>query len=158
MPVTSGDVDRIHALMQPLVGQRAWGVRLGTGSFLTLEFGAQRVSGQGDRARVHGEWHLWVYCTAWRLDTNEEIYAASEDDRSVLEQRVPVLEGRPLTAYRVEAPALAATIDFSGLALRMFPVFSYGYEHWLLYLPDGQVLTAGPGATWSLEQAEQHTR
>jgi hypothetical protein len=36
-----------------------------------------------------------------------------------------------------------------GAALRTFSIFSKEYEHWMFYLPDGTVFTAGPGATWS---------
>lgn len=28
-------------------------------------------------------------------------------------------------------------------------------EHWMLYLPGGDVLTAGPGTSWSLERGGQ---
>lgn len=42
---------------------KAWGARLGVGSFVTIEFG-EEVKEQPS-SKTHGEWHLWVYMATW---------------------------------------------------------------------------------------------
>ena len=39
--------------------------------------------------KIHGEWHLWPYNCAWRLEEGDKILAASEDERNNLEVAVP---------------------------------------------------------------------
>ena len=59
-----------------------------------------------------------------------------------------------IRAVDVQPPALETTITFDGqFALRLFPIFSEGFEHWMLYTPDGNVLTVGPSTDWSYENA-----
>lgn len=144
------DLQQIETLIAPLLQQPAWGVRLGVGSFVTVEFGAPVVR----EGRPHGEWHLWVYCCAWRLETPTAVLAGSEDERPKLEEAVKNLEGRTLLSVELMAPSLQATLLFdTGLRLHLLPVTSEEYEHWLLYLPDGNVLVIGPGSSWACEPA-----
>lgn len=140
MTVGDADLEQIHATVAPLLHQRPWKVQLGHGSFLTLDFGPPTA-----------RWHLWVYCCAWRLDQADAVVAASEDDRDDLRAAVACLEGRALEEVEVTGPALDTVLRFEGgLVLTLFPVLSRDYEHWFLYLPGGDVLTVGPGATWSV--------
>jgi hypothetical protein len=91
-----------------------------------------------------------VYCSTWRIASAWDIVAASEDPRELLETAVRYLDGRPLSAIRIERPSLSTVFEFGeDTALRTFSIFSKEYEHWMFYLPDGTVFTAGPGATWS---------
>lgn len=130
-------------------GRPAWGTRLGVGSFLTVELGDERpatgTSGTGG-PRSHGEFHVWVYCSAWRIETPTAVLASSEDDRDSLEAAVRVLDGKVLADARVDSPSLSLALTFEdGTTLRTFSIFTDGYEHWMLYLPQGDVITAGPG-------------
>lgn len=151
--VDADGVRAVRELVAGVVGQRSWGVRLGLGSFVTLEFGEALEPGGG---RAHGRWHLWVYGSAWRLDDGGGVVAASEDARDALEQAVARLGGRVLERVDVAGPSLATVWWFEGgLALRLFPMGSHDLEHWLLYLPGGDVLNAGPGTSWSLERGAQ---
>ncbi|WP_063127316.1 hypothetical protein [Nocardia fusca] len=133
-------------------GQSAWGTRLGTGSFLTVEFGPQRPdSASGGRpGRPHGIFHLWVYCSAWRIETPQEVLASSEAPREKIEAAVQVLDGRPLVNVQVERPSLSITATFAGdVRLRTFSIFTDELDHWMFYMPDGAVFTAGPGSSCS---------
>jgi hypothetical protein len=153
MPVSDTDIREIQAKIAPLLGQKTWGAALGVGSFVTLEFGQSRPAQQQGQ-RVHGEWHLWVYCSAWRLEQGDNFVAGSEDGRPKLEASVTLLNGLTLQAVDVRPPALEVVFTFDrGIVLRVFPIFSEDFEHWMLYTPDGNVLTAGPGASWTYERA-----
>ncbi|MCL2091346.1 MAG: hypothetical protein FWH11_09035 [Micrococcales bacterium] len=129
------------------IGLQAWGVELGYGSFLLLSFGEHDQA-----APWRGEWHLWVYCTFWRIETDEMVYAACEQERERLVDLVRVLEGRTLVGTDVEVPSLSLTLYFSeGLRLHTFSFKADdGADHWMLFLPDGNVRVAGPGPTWAI--------
>lgn len=153
MTVTESDLREIENKVSSLLGQKAWGTELGVGSFVTIEFGSERAAAEAGE-RPHGEWHLWVYCCAWRLETEDEVVAASEDPREKLQTAVQRLNDHVLQAVKVERPALETTFTFEGgLTLRLFPIFSENFEHWMLYDPNGFVLTVGPGTEWSYEAA-----
>jgi hypothetical protein len=153
MTVTESDLREIENKASLLLGQKAWGAELGVGSFVTIEFGSRRPATEASE-RPHGEWHLWVYCCAWRLETEDEVVAASEDPRQKLQAAVQRLNNRVLQAVKVERPALETTFTFDDeLTLRLFPIFSKDFEHWMLYDPNGFVLTVGPGTEWSYEAA-----
>lgn len=50
----------VTQIISALGGKAPWGVRLGHGSFLTMEFG--RVKEEDHPARFpRGEWHQWLY-------------------------------------------------------------------------------------------------
>src|SRR5438045_3671110 len=97
MSLSENDIREIQAIIAPLLGRKVWGAALGMGSFVTLEFGAARPP-ERPRARIHGEWHVWIYCTAWRLEQDDVIIAASEDARSKLERSVITLNGLAMEA------------------------------------------------------------
>jgi hypothetical protein len=144
--VTDIDIDAAHEFCMAAVGRQAWGTKLGVGSFLTVEFGAaipRRDAGK----REHGEYHLWVYCSAWHIQSADRVLASSEDPRESLEKDVRALDGLTLIAVRIEYPSLSTTFEFEGsVSLQTFSIFSRDYEHWMLYMPDTTVLTAGPAS------------
>ncbi|HEX6293045.1 MAG TPA: hypothetical protein VFZ66_27935 [Herpetosiphonaceae bacterium] len=148
MAVTDKDVQRIQNTLAPLIGQPAWGVSLGIGSFITLEFGAP--TGGGASKHIHGEWHLWIYYCAWRLEQGDQVLAGSEDPRPKMESAVRQLEGLDLQAVDLVLPGLDTIFTFgNGFILRIFPVYSEEHDHWMLYTPDNNVLVLGPGTNWS---------
>jgi hypothetical protein len=153
MSMSDGDLAAVESAIGSAVGQRAWGTALGTGSFLTVEFGPQRPPQPprpGQHPRPHGVFHLWVYCSAWRIDSPTEVIASSEDPRDQLATTIRRLDGLTLAGAQIERPSLSAAFRFhDGTTLHTFSIFSTGYEHWMFYLPDGNVFTAGPGTGFS---------
>lgn len=149
MSSSDNDLASVESRLAAAYGRTAWGTALGVGSFLTVELGEQQAA-PTPQEKTHGEFHLWVYCSAWRIETAQEIIASSEDPREALEAAVRHLDGRSLSEIRIERPSLSTVFSFSGgTVLRTFSIFSKDYEHWMFYLPDGSVFTAGPGSTWS---------
>ena len=141
----------IRPTVDRLEGKRAWGVSLGFGSFITLEFGS-RVRTLG--GRIHGEWHLWIYDCAWRIEKAGKVMAASEDDRSLLRRTVMILNRRKLTNVKMGQPMSDTVFAFEGgVTLKTFGVYSRDAEHWMLFTPGGKVLTIGPGSAASFGPA-----
>lgn len=160
MPIMEVDIQEIKARVAPLLGRKVWGASLGVGSFVTLEFGEQRLPPIGKQQRPHGEWHLWVYCCAWRLEKGNEVTAGSEDPRDHLTTVIKQLDGLTLRSLEVLGPGLDSVFSFENdVTLRLFPVIfsteAGDYEHWFLFTPDGYVLTIGPGSAWSYESASR---
>jgi hypothetical protein len=144
------DIIEIQAKIDGLTGQRAWGVALGQGSFLTMEFGKPVQPAKASEA-IHGEWHLWLYGCAWRVEENGRVIVSSEDERSKIEREIQRLEGRVLQSFEVLTPALDAVVTFDGrIILRIFSVYTEDMESWMLFTPD-KVITVGPAGQWSYE-------
>ncbi len=150
MSLTISETQRLKTYFQPMIGQSTWNVELGTGSFLTMEFGLPR-SVTSAESKTHGTWHFWAYCCAWRIETWDDVLAYSEDDRSRLEKVVGVLEGKTLNNVEIHFPSGDTVLSFSGrLLLRLMPIHAEDHEHWMLYTPEG-TLVLGPGTTWQFE-------
>ncbi len=155
MATIETDIREIQAKIQPLLGKKAWGVSLGVGSFITLEFGA-KLKNEKVPKRPHGEWHLWITYCAWRLEKGPEVIAASEDPRPELKKKVRCLENLALQSVELTPPALEATFFFEEeIVLRLFPIYTHEYEHWMLYTPDENVLVIGPGTRWLYHSAHE---
>src|SRR2546427_12537216 len=131
MGISAEDLRWINSLLTGPIGLPAWGVSLGVGSFVTAEFGAAIPSGSG---RTHGEWHLWVRASGWRLQSTDDVLGASEDDRERLRTSLQVLNGKALREFKVARPAGDARLIFDeDLELRLFPITTEDYEHWMEY-------------------------
>ncbi|MGL4609049.1 MAG: hypothetical protein ACRCYY_05100 [Trueperaceae bacterium] len=149
MSITASDLQKIASTYEGLLNQKVWQIQLGIGSFITFDFGERQVVEPG---RERGAWHLWVYCCAWRLDHHDTFLVASEDKREKLEKTIQALNNKTLVAIEVQPPAFGTTLTFEeGYVLHLFPVFSEDYEHWMLFTPDGNVLTIGPGTQYTFE-------
>ena len=144
----SSDLADAYAALSTVYGLPAWGSDVGYGSFLTVEFGP-RVEKHG---HTYGAHHLWIYLAAWRIERGGEMLVASEDDD--LAQKVEVLNGRSIQKIIIDRPSLSAVFEFDqGVKLITFSLYTAGEDHWMLFLPDGNVFTAGPGSAWSVRPA-----
>ena len=141
--ITLADFDRFTS---GLIGLPAWGVELGDGSFVTVNFGAP--SAQDPKC---GEFFLWVYYTAWRIEDPERIVGCYGDEREEMQAAVARLEGKRLLSIEVEGLSLSARFEFDdGLVLRTFSIYTTATEHWALQIPSGQWAVAGPGPVMAL--------
>jgi hypothetical protein len=133
-----------------LIGQRSWGVSLGIGSFLTVNFGSPTKPIRESKT-VLGEWYLWVRHSAWRILNNRYPVIGSEDSREILKTEVPMLNNLVLSEIVITPTSFDTDFVFEGrITLQLFPViYKDEYTHWELYTPDNKVLTLGPGLSWS---------
>jgi len=148
------DLKEIQKKIEPLLGQPAWQISLGIGSFITFEFGAV-IPNAKIPERPHGEWHLWIMYGAWCLQVNDEFIAGSEDPRPKIQQAVQHMLNLNLCGIELTPPMWETRFVFDkGVVLHLLPVYSSEYEHWILYMPDGNVLRIGPGSDWSCSSAD----
>jgi hypothetical protein len=158
---TARDVQEIGEIVRPLLGSAGWNARIGHGSFLTIEFGESRLVGQrrDETPLTGGEWHLWIYCSAWRVETPTAVLGACEDPRDRMMNAAAALNGRLLLAVELRDPSLETTFRFEGgHALRVFPIYTSpsGADpaHWMLYTPGHMILTVGPASSWSYQRSD----
>lgn len=152
MAISPDEMQQIQNKVRPLIGQKVWGVELGVGTFVTMEFGAPL---QDDpRLPPRGEWHLWTYYCAWQIECDGEVLAASEDPRDLLEQTLREFNELTLLGLEITRPTLVTELRFErGMILRLFPVCTMDNNAWMLYDPTDYVLEIGPGSTWRYLQA-----
>ena len=152
MSIKEAEIPELMLKMNGWIGNKAWNVSLGIGSYLTMDFGAaMEVSVSHKHKITRGEWHLWVQYCAWRIEARNKVIAGSDDPREKLERAVKYFEGLTLEAVTVTVPAPDVTFVFQReVVLKVFPFnFTDDYEDWCLYTPDGHVLVLGGGKPWS---------
>lgn len=152
----------IADLMRPALGQLAWLVEHGHGSFVTMEFGEPRVQISKPKAMpvhiegapgrslqrsafVHGDWHLWIYCCRWSLTLEGTQLAHDESDAITMSRALGVLNGQILTAVEIEPDSRTRFCFDLGCSFltRPAPPGSYGdepVEQWYWYPRSGPVL------------------
>jgi hypothetical protein len=142
--------DEVVGTLTAAYGLHASGTNLGQGSLLAVELGEPEPPGNAP-----GRYHLWICTAGWRIEDGTDMLAGSEDSRDELAGKVTVLDGRKLASVAIEHPSLSARFAFEGgLELITFSLHSTDQEHWMLFRPDGTVLTMGPGSTWSVQPSD----
>lgn len=129
----------------PLLGKAPWNMKLGIGSFLTMEFGAPQPEAFRGKTFVHGEWHLWIMHCGWRMEREGAILAASNDDHEQLDAAIDRLSLGPLVQAEVNGLLDLTLVFVEDLRLYTFTLHSSDYEQWELFRPDGLAWVAEPG-------------
>lgn len=152
---TSSDIAIIDEIIKPLLGNTAWNVKLGIGSFITMEFGDRISLAHG---RTRGEWYLWIYYCGWYLENPHGTFLGSEDPRKILKQEIIILEGDRLENVIISPIAFETNFVFqSGIVLHTFPLnFIDPSEYWMLFTPIERVLVIGPARNWSFEPSSKN--
>jgi hypothetical protein len=148
----------INHLFDPLRDKPCWLVQPGYGSFLTLEFGLPklsirephdtsasivqrtRTSAQRRIVSVHGEWHLWIYCSDWYVTRFGQLIG----DSTTLRRRkhaAQELDGQMLTHVSVSPENGASTFTFDLGAQLITAPYDQESEQWFLYEPTGYVFS-----------------
>jgi hypothetical protein len=142
-------------LIGNLKGQSPWGVQLGVGSFLTMEFGKPEANGSGGLA--HGEWHLWFYLCGWRIENENRVITGSEDERSRIETELKNLALGSIEKINLVRPSLDLIIHLSaGTKVLTFSTSSArnGVE-WMLFTPDGNCLTVYGDGSYEYTRSDE---
>lgn len=105
------DQTQLHEIMNTLVSQNVSRIRLGHGSFLTIDIGMLSTPVQ-TTVRTVGQWHLWVYMCAWRCDQEEKPFVASSDSREKIAECIQQLAGKTITKYEFLNASLDVKLYF----------------------------------------------
>lgn len=138
----SASDERIQTFTEQLIGQTAWGVQLGWGSFLTFEFGTPMT----EEGATRGEWHLWLRMCNWRVETQKEVMCCSGDEPAYIDGKVADCDWGTVRQISLERPGLDLEVVFSsGRVLRAFISSSTEEDQWMLYGPNRMTLIAHGG-------------
>jgi hypothetical protein len=128
----------IETLFRPLVGQRAWGAKVGWGSFVTIEFGPRRLQ----HRHYHGDWHLWLYQCDWTLNSETHEMANSESKKGLMQAAIDNLNGLDLVDTSFDQRCMITDFTFKGnlrLRCQPYPDAKPDEQCWMLFTPDKQV-------------------
>ena len=154
--------DEPENVLLPLIGQLAWLVQRGHGSFLTIEFGSphlvvrEPIAAPPDReplarkmlARrrvfITGDWHFWVEHSDWQLSVRGDTVASEDMDRARVDECLKELDGQRLLSVKPGDPPHSVLLEFDlEASLRICPA-SYASDEdaqWSLYVMDGDILS-----------------
>lgn len=142
-------VQDVEKLFRRLLGQPAWQVKVGHGSFVTLEFGKPWLDRRepvgklrNRRIAVHGTWHLWLYCCAWKISAAGTTVAESTDSRERMSSAASELDGQILVNVAYNPADRSTMFQFDlGATLETSPDANAD-DQWILY---------HKGKVWTLE-------
>lgn len=163
----------IKSIIEKIYNLPCWSVKQGHGSFLTFEFGephlkiveprpAEGITSQKVRRDfsnrkviVHGDWHLWIYCCFWKMYFNDKLVANDNTSRRGISRALKILDGQKLIDIRIDANSGNTTFvfDLGG------KLVTSGYkddtcEQWMLYEPQGNVLSVSNNGTYSYHSSD----
>ena len=154
--------DPISKVFADIIGKPAWLVRRGYASYLTFEFGEPHLEFREPipesklellRRRnisVRGEWHLWIHSCDWHVTVDGGEVAHSESADHVIDAAARALDSRQLLAVDVDRPGSCRFAFESGALLETIPYDDdRETDQWLLFAPDGNVLTLRGDAKYS---------
>jgi hypothetical protein len=169
--------DPIGSVFADVIGKPCWLAKRGYGSFLTFEFGephlhirepresdseseALRRMHARRRVQVRGDWHLWIYCCDWKISRGTERFARHSSRDETIAAGIMELDGQILTDVDVDPLTAATTFSFDlggQLRTKRWKNKKTPYDQWMLYAPDGNVLTWRDDAHYSWQPADAET-
>src|SRR4051794_20956784 len=106
----------IQKLFRQIVGIKPTRVKLGFGSFITIDFGRdipeEVKTRQGTQIRYHGEWHLWVYQCSWQIFQNGVMIVHSESPKEAIESVFFKLTNKIFTSFSLLNDFFDAQLSF----------------------------------------------
>lgn len=147
-------------LFKNIKGMKPTRAKQGHGSFITIDFGRdfseELKTRTGTKIRHYGEWRLWIYMCAWRIDINKKPCAGSEDSREKIENYLSELAQKQLNEVIILNDAFDATLIFGNdIELHLFSFHTEEREQWKLFTPEKKVFIAGPGNEWSYQDSDK---
>lgn len=148
-------------LFKRLSGKKPTRISLGHGSFLTFDFGRDyeekiKTRSGGFKIIKYGEWHLWVYMCAWRIDKNDIPFVGSNDSRDLIQQKLQSLADQKLKTASILNEAFDTTFTFGDeYKLHLFSFEVTDDEQWMLFTPEKKVFVAGPNNEWSYHDSNK---
>lgn len=153
-------MDLAKNLFQKIIGLKPTRVKLGHGSFITMDFGRdipeQVKTRNGMTTKYFGEWHLWIYMCAWRIDKNKSPLVGSEDSKEKIESSLSELAKRTLKEAAILNNAFDVRFMFGDdMELHLFSFYAQEQKQWMLFTPEKKVFTAGPNNKWSYSDSDK---
>jgi len=170
-------MDQIKKFFVTFIGQLAWQVRRGHGSFLTMEFGMPHLAVrepiaaswdslekvkrnlQRRRVTVTGDWHFWVQYGDWKISTSSGVLTSGHLQSSEADECLRDLEGQKLTSVEPgnRRGAWLFKFDLGGI-LEIWPSTQLPEDQWSFHGWDGEIVTCRSDGTLVSERADLEQR
>ncbi|NJL92743.1 MAG: hypothetical protein HC915_02930 [Anaerolineae bacterium] len=144
--------NKVLTLVKPIIGQKCYRAALGMGQSLILDFGNELELWK------RGEWSIWVWGCAWRIEKLDGSVVGSGDTEDNIKAFITVLVGLSITDIKVQHAVhdLSATFE-NGVILHTFMYCteqqSECYDGWMVFTSDLHVISVGPGVSWEHEKS-----
>jgi hypothetical protein len=163
----------IEKAFKPLRKLPCWQAERGYGSFLTMEFGnpsleirepkkpLEKVSIKVKKVlerrniTVKGDWHLWIYCCDWGVFEGNDLIGDCSKKKS-MDRAAAQLNGQMLKKVRVYKNG-RTDFKFEYGTLLMTRPYDKDSEQWMLFEPNGNVLTFKADGNISYQPADTPT-
>jgi hypothetical protein len=136
----------IHASLNALKNQPAWGLNRTVGSMFFLDIG-QPCPRPGHK-KVHGEWHFLVEMCHWRIEKGDVLIVGSDDDQKFIDDKFASLELGNVEEAQSLGPSYDLRLVFSsGIRLITFSTAAAANDEtqWLFFCPDENVWVVKAG-------------
>jgi hypothetical protein len=160
----------VEEVFSPVIGQLAWSVKRGIGTFITMEFGnphlwvrepisasakaSARVRRLLAQRRVFatGDWHLWVQYADWTLNTRNYSTDSGWTSSRVVDRCLAELDGQRLrkAVYRKRLRVLEMHFDL-GAVLKIFSRSEIDGDRWSLHKWNRDIVSFGPDGRIDVE-------
>lgn len=161
----------IAEAFRPLANLPCWNVKRGHGTFLTFDFGephleiaeprkaapeaSPRAKQLLARRRVilRGEWYLWIYCCMWQVRDGARVVGDWSSSRRI-DRAASFLAGQKLISVSIPKRGVRTTFTFDLNGTLETAPYDRSSEQWMLYEPDGRVLTVRAGGEYNHAQGD----
>lgn len=150
-------------LFSQIIGMKTTRAKLGYGSFITMDWGRDITTYKKTKKRNYtftfGEWHLWIYMCAWRLEQNNKPIVGANDERELISENISILSGKALTHVTIKNDSFDTLLQFEDNFQLL--LFSFGVEddeQWMLYTPQNKTFTAGPELVGNMKTLQNKSK
>jgi hypothetical protein len=171
------DIQNIGEAFRHLLGQLAWSVCKGHGSFLTFEFGKPHITirepvatspGTSETVRknlarrrvfITGDWRLWIQNAHWEIETRYEKVNSDTFDAINLQDTLKELDGQRLVSISFCSGDGSCVLVFDlGTSLTLRPNANVDDDQWSIHARDGSWITCGMDGSLSEGRPEPSSR
>jgi hypothetical protein len=93
------------------------------------------------RVHVQGQWHFWIYCCDWSIfDEMGELVGGTTSKRAI-DRAARYLDGQALISGSLVTRGMRTILTFDLGATLVTKPYNRTDEQWMLYEPEGNVLT-----------------
>ncbi len=152
--IANNEQPSIQQILHKVIGQKATVVELGHGSCITIDLGPLIEKKGKKNSYMVGQYRLWAYMCAWRIDKDNKPYSASNDSRAIIKSKLQALAGAFITKYEILNDSLDTKFYFdANITLTLFNINTQDEyaKQWMLYIWEENVrnvLVIGPGNSW----------
>jgi hypothetical protein len=115
----SYDINLENLLLQ-IIGQKVYKSDISIGSMVFFILDPDYLV---QKKIPYGNQHINLYLCMWRIETDDKILVASEDNKECIAKGIEYLVGKSITSFEIAHPSMDATIIFDNkIILKTFAV------------------------------------